>query len=126
MGFFFVPFGIILLKEGYNPIGVIGWLIAVGSIILSTNFLNIILNSKDKVLVAVGVLLLGVYGLQHYEMFDITAVVGPFFMAVYQQPFWALIPVALAVVTYQWSLSHFRASLYLDNEVMHQKKERLH
>ena len=121
--FFFVPFGIILLKEGYSPIGVIGWLIAVGSIILITNFLNIMLNSKDKVLVAVGVLLIGIYGLQHYQIFDITTLVGPFFMAVYQQPLWALIPVALMLITYQWSFSHFRASLYLDTEVMRQKKE---
>jgi hypothetical protein len=46
--FFFIPFGVLLLKDGYSTWGVVGWWLSIGSIILTTNFLNIMLNSKDQ------------------------------------------------------------------------------
>lgn len=53
--FFFVPFGIILLKEGYPLYNIIGWWVAIGSVILITNFCNVMINSIDRLLVAVAV-----------------------------------------------------------------------
>ena len=48
--FFFIPFGFILLKEDYSLWGVISWWVSIGSVILATNFLNVLLNSQDKLL----------------------------------------------------------------------------
>ena len=47
--FFFIPFSIVLLIEGYDPLGVLSWHLAILSITLFLNFLNVFLNNLDKV-----------------------------------------------------------------------------
>jgi len=121
--FFFVPFGIILIQQDYNLVGVIGWWIAIGSIILTTNFLNIILNSVDRILIQVAVLLLGLFALQYFEIFDLTAWTAPIFMAAYHQPFFCIIPLVLLGLTYQWSFTHFKNKLMLDGGTIQPKAE---
>jgi hypothetical protein len=121
--FFFIPFGIILLKEGYSSWGIVGWWISIGCLILATNFLNIMLNSKDKLLILTGAVLLSLFGLQYLGWFDITTLSTPVFMAPYHQPLWALVPFTLMLLTYYWSFHHFRAILYLDSKAMRPKKE---
>ncbi len=121
--FFFVPFGIILIQQDYNLLGVIGWWIAIGSIILTTNFLNIMLNSVDRILIQVAVLLLGLFALQYFEIFDLTAWTAPIFMAAYHQPFFCIIPLVLLGLTYQWSFTHFKNKLMLDGETIQPKAE---
>lgn len=121
--FFFIPFGVLLLKDGYSTWGVVGWWTSIGSIILTTNFLNIMLNSKDKILILVASILLGLFGLQYMGWYDITTLSAPVFMAPYQQPLWALFPVVLMLLTYRWSFRHFYAKLYLDSAIMRPKKE---
>jgi len=121
--FFFVPFGIILLREEYNPLGVVGWWIAIGSLILATNFLNIMLNSVDRILILVAALLVGLYALQYFEIISLNTWTAPLFMAPYNQPLWALLPVGLLILSYRWSGAHFRKKLFLDSEAMRPKKE---
>ena len=121
--FFFVPFGIILIQQDYNLLGVIGWWIAIGSIILTTNFLNIMLNSVDRILIQVAVLLLGLFALQYFEIFDLTAWTAPIFMAAYHQPFFCIIPLVLLGLTYQWSFTHFKNKLMLDGGTIQPKAE---
>ena len=121
--FFFVPFGIILFREEYNPLGVVGWWIAIGSLVLTTNFLNIMLNSIDRILILVAALLLGLYALQYFEIINLVAWTAPLFMAPYNQPLLALVPVGLMVLSYRWSVAHFKSKLYLDSEAMRPEKE---
>ena len=121
--FFFVPFGIILIQQDYNLFGVIGWWIAIGSIILTTNFLNIMLNSVDRILIQVAVLLLGLFALQYFEIFDLTVWTAPIFMAAYHQPLFSLIPLVLLGLTYQWSFTHFKNKLMLDGGTIQPKAE---
>jgi len=121
--FFFVPFGIILIQQDYNLLGVIGWWIAIGSIILTTNFLNIMLNSVDRILIQVAVLLLGLFALQYFDIFDLTAWTAPIFMAAYHQPFFCIIPLVLLGLTYQWSFTHFKNKLMLDGGTIQPKAE---
>lgn len=121
--FFFVPFGIILFREEYNPLGVLGWWIAVGSLILATNFLNIMLNSVDRILIVVAALLVGLFALQYFEIINLAVWTAPLFMAPYKQPLWGLIPFGLLVLSYRWSFAHFRNKLFLDSDAMRPKKE---
>jgi hypothetical protein len=46
--FFFVPFTIVMLIEGYDVVGVLLWHLGVFCLIYINNFLNIILNNKDN------------------------------------------------------------------------------
>ena len=121
--FFFVPFGVILLTEDYSLWGVISWWVSIGCVILATNFLNVLLNSQDKLLLIAAVVLVGLYGLQYYEIFDITAFSEPVFMAPYHQPLWALVTIALMLFSYRWSFKHFLKELYMDSDQMRPKKE---
>ena len=121
--FFFVPFGFILLKEDYNLWGVISWGLSIGCIILTTNFLNVLLNSQDRLLLVVTAILLGFFGLQYYELFDITTYSEPVFMAPYYQPLWVLVPLALMLASYRQSFEHFLKKLYMDSDEMRPKKE---
>ncbi|MDG1929848.1 MAG: DUF5687 family protein [Flavobacteriaceae bacterium] len=121
--FFFIPFGFILLKEDYNLWGVISWGLSIGCIILTTNFLNVLLNSQDRLLLVATAILLGLFGLQYYELFDITAFSEPVFMAPYYQPLWLLAPLALMIFSYRQSFEHFLKKLYMDSDEMRPKKE---
>ena len=121
--FFFVPFGVILIQQEYNWPGVVGWWISIGSIILMTNFLNIMLNSVDRILVLFAVLLIGVYALQYFEIFDLTAWTAPIFMAAYHQPLFCIIPLVLLGLIYQWSVTHFKDKLMLDGGTIQPKAE---
>ena len=121
--FFFIPFGFILIKEDYNLWGVISWGLSIGCIILATNFLNVLLNSQDRLLLIAAAILFALFGLQYYELFDITAYSEPVFMAPYYQPLWVLVPLALMLVSYRKSFEHFLKKLYMDSDQMRPKKE---
>ncbi len=121
--FFFVPFGVILLTEDYSLWGVISWWVSIGCVILATNFVNVLLNSQDRLLLSVAGVLFGLFGLQYYEIFDITAFSKPIFMAPYYQPLWALVPMALVLFSYRWSFKHFLKKLYMDSDQMRPKNE---
>ena len=121
--FFFIPFGVILLREDYSLWGVISWWVSIGCVILATNFLNVLLNSQDKLLLIAASVLLGLFGLQYFELFDITAFSEPVFMAPYHQPLWALVPMVLMLLSYRWSFRHFLKKLYMDSDQMRPKNE---
>ncbi|HAT80068.1 MAG TPA: hypothetical protein DCS17_01240, partial [Flavobacterium sp.] len=46
--FFFLPFSIVLLVEGYDVLSVMLWHLAMIALVYSNNFLNIILTNKDN------------------------------------------------------------------------------
>ena len=121
--FFFIPFGFILINEDYSLWGVISWWISIGSVILATNFLNVLLNSQDKLLLITTVILIALFGLQYYKIFDITTFSEPVFMAPYNQPLWALVPILLMLYSYRWSFNHFLKKLYMDSDEMRPKNE---
>ena len=77
--FFFLPFSIILIVEGYDILSVLFWHLAMISLVYSNNFLNIILTNKDNVfaIVAAIAMILGI--LHYYAFFDITTYTAVFF-----------------------------------------------
>ena len=112
--FFFLPFTIVLLIEGYDPLGVLSWHIAMLSITLLLNFLNVFLNNLDKVFYPV-VAIIAVLGFaQYYDYFDITTITGSVFDFFYDQPWSFIIPVAFAVIVAIYAYEYFKNQLYLD------------
>ena len=45
--FLYIPFSVVLIKEGYNTAGVLGWLATMILIIQSSNFLNFLIAKKN-------------------------------------------------------------------------------
>ncbi|MFM1878815.1 MAG: hypothetical protein RLZZ241_1681 [Bacteroidota bacterium] len=114
-GFFFVPFSIVLIMNGYDPLSVLSWHLGFLALILGNNFLNLLLNNADRVFYsAIG--LFGCLGFAQYmEWFDITNYTGWFFDAFYDIPAFFLVGwLSLMLLTYA-AFNHFRKHMYLDS-----------
>jgi hypothetical protein len=112
--FFFVPFSIVLLFNGYDAAGVMSWHVAMLGITLSLNFLNIFLNNSDKVFYPVVAIVAACGFAQYYGYFDITLYTAPVFEFFYENIWSFIIPVGLAVFLYQVAFKYFIKQLYLD------------
>ncbi len=112
--FFFIPFSLVLLKEGYEPSAVLGWHLGVMGIIYINNFINVLVNNKDLLLyIILGVL--AVLGFAQYQgWFDATDYTGPVFQAFYKSPYLAVIPWAVVLSLYFVVWNFFKQNLYLD------------
>ncbi|THD69348.1 hypothetical protein E7Z59_03210 [Robertkochia marina] len=113
--FFFIPFFIVLLTEGYPAANAVAWLVMVTALIYSNNFLNVFLNDIDTVFYTVLTALLLLAGLTYYQVFDITQYTGPVFTWVYDHPIWSVVPVVILVGLYLTAFKYFRNRLYLDD-----------
>lgn len=112
--FFFIPFSIVLIIQGYHPLGVIGWHVALMALLYTNNFLNIMMASKDRVFYPVVALMAVLAFCQYNGYFDITAYSGPIFDAFYRNPVLALIPLGILGWIGWASFRYFRKNLYLD------------
>tara|TARA_R110000868_G_scaffold150063_2_gene372941 strand:- start:7663 stop:9135 length:1473 start_codon:yes stop_codon:yes gene_type:complete len=112
--FFFVPFSIVLLIEGYSPIGVIGWHLGIMALFYCNNFINVLVNNKDNFFYALlgVVLVLGVC--QYYELFNITLYTSPFFNGLYNLPLMALLTWGLLIALASSAYIYFKGHMYLD------------
>jgi len=112
--FFFIPFSIVLLIEGFAFTNVLGWHVAMLALVYCNNFINIFVNSKDTVFYIFIAVLLTFGGLLYYDVFDVTQFTSPIFSAFYNQPYLAIIPLALAYGLYVMAFRYFRKNFYLD------------
>ena len=113
--FFFLPFSIVLIIEGYDVLSVILWHLGIVALIYINNFLNIILNNKDNLYaIFIGiVLILG--GCQYYQIFDITNYTLLFFDGLFHTKWLFLLPVLALVALYFYTFQYFKSNSYLDS-----------
>ncbi|WCO01624.1 DUF5687 family protein [Psychroserpens ponticola] len=112
--FFFIPFSIVLIIEGYPLINVLGWHLAILGLIFCNNFINVFVNNKDVVFYGILGSVIVLFGLTYYEIFDITTYTAPIFQAFYNHPYLAIITIVLAIVLYKIAFNYFRKHFYLD------------
>ena len=115
--FFYVPFSIVLINEGYTTYGVLGWLFFIILITQANNFLNFLINKNKKAFAIIASLLALCIGLQKFDVFDVTVYGGQLFDAIYASPIYALLGVLLVVVLYNLNYKQLRNQLYLDEAV---------
>jgi hypothetical protein len=113
-GFFFLPFSVVLIYEGYDAVSVILWLSAIVSFIYINNYLNILLNNKDNLFAVFITIVLILAGCQYYQLFDITHYTAPFFDALFHTKWLFAAPVFVLMGLYYWTFSYFKGDLYLD------------
>ena len=123
--FFFIPFSIVLLVNGYNALGVITWHLGILAIILFINFLNILINNKDIIFGIAATIVVGLIASQYYKLFDITLYTQPFFQGLYEHIWMVLIPIFVLILTYYFTFNFFKKDLTLD-ERLHIKKRFSH
>ncbi len=112
--FFFIPFSIVLLIEGYNPLGVLLWHLGIICLIYLNNFLNVMLNDITGVVLSIALVFAGFGALQYFGIFDITAYSLPFFQGFYSTYWMWLIPLVAIVLAVRFSYNYFLKMLYLD------------
>ena len=112
--FFIVPFAIVLLFNGYPVLNVLLWIVGIIGIVLSINYVNLLVNKNDKVLIGIGSILVLGYGLDYFGVFSIKEFFAPVFHALYAYPITVLIPIALAGIIYYVNYKFLRDKIYLD------------
>ncbi|MFY7743645.1 MAG: DUF5687 family protein [Flavobacterium sp.] len=112
--FFFIPLSVVLLKEGFDVLGVITWLVGMIVMVLIINFLNILIDKKDVVFYAVAVIFIALGALQYYGLFDATNYTVLFFKGLYDYAWMVIIPIATLILVYKIVHNFFKSNLYLD------------
>lgn len=115
--FFFIPFTIVLIIEGYAPIQSILWLKAVLCLVYANNYFAVLIDKKDIVFYSIVGFFIALFGLQYYGYFDITTFTQPFFQGLYSTYYLFLIPVILLFVLYFYTFRFFKSELYLDESL---------
>ena len=74
--FFFIPFTIVLLINGYG-FQVILWHLGIMALIYANNFINVLLNNKDSVFYSLLAIVVSLGFAQYYQVFDVTNYIIP-------------------------------------------------
>ncbi|WP_299005255.1 DUF5687 family protein [uncultured Tenacibaculum sp.] len=115
--FFYVPFSIVLIGQGYDPIGVLGWLFLMISLVLSANYLNFLINKNNYALGIMVAVLALLFLVNKYEIFNITEFFAPVFQSVYNNPIVALLGMLLLAGLYYLNFKFLRSKVYLDDAI---------
>ncbi len=125
--FAIIPFGIMLIANGYNVSTILIWMLTLIVLTLIINFLNFIIESVSAetevsflpIIIIVGAL----YGLNHFEIISFSSLLGDSINAVMNNPVLVLIPFAILVILYYFNYKGLYKKLYLDNSLKTKAKE---
>ena len=115
--FIYIPFSFVLIKEGYNTAGVLGWLLTMILIIQSSNFLNFLINKNNKALIVIAGTLVTLIGLQNFGLVDVVGFGGQIFDGIYANPIYSLLGIILLASLYQLNYKQLSNQVYLDEAV---------
>lgn len=121
--FFLLPFTIVLMREGLDPVGAIGWFFGIFALIFANNFLNILSDNNKVLLYGLGLILVSAGTLHFLGIFDPTVHTEPLFNALYTSPVYALIPVLVLCLLAYLTFMFFRNHLYLDSGLSIKQKD---
>ncbi len=121
--FFYVPFAVVLIKEGYGFNGILGWLIALFFIIQAINFLNFLINKNNSAFWIIATSTVALFALQHYNIFDSTIYSNRIFNAFIENPLLAVIPLLLSILLYYLNYKLLKTKVYLDDAVATKTEE---
>lgn len=117
-----IPFGIFLIYQTEIAIlSVIGWIVAVYALILSTDYANFLLKKKFtdnlKTLFPVAIVVAVLVVLEYLNVFQITLLFGNALNYLVENPWLALVPVLLLIVLYKWNQINLERGFYLDDSL---------
>lgn len=115
--FFYIPFSIVLIGEGYDTNGIFAWLFSMILIIQSVNFLNFLINKNNKAFWTLVVVLLGGFALKYFNLFDLSAMSQTLFDGIVADPIMAIIPLGTLLLLYRINYKQLKSQVYLDAAV---------
>lgn len=112
---FLIPFaGLLIFDGGYSIIHVLMFTIGILTIFYFNNFLNILLNGKDIVVISVFGLIAIFGALEYYKIIELSTYSQNIFYSFYEYAGSFLIPVILAVLTAYMAYKEIYKNFYLD------------
>ena len=125
--FYLIPFSLFLISEPENGnfelLNIAMWNISIFALVYTTNFTNILLNKKDRLVIGIGVLLASMKGLEYFEILDFSIYSKIVFNSFYETPVFVVIPLALLAYTYLGVQKHFTNNLSIDTGLNVKVKE---
>lgn len=121
--FFFVPFCVVLLFQGYPVLNVVSWFISMIFFILSMNYLNFLINKNNTVFYSLIGIILIFGGIQYFGIYSISQPAGDFFNFIFAYPLAVFIPLILVSILYVVNYSFIRKGFYLDGVISKKQKE---
>jgi len=118
---FFIPFTIVLLVQGYNPLYVIAWFLGIVSLIFMNNYVIYLINKTNLYFGIIAVIVTAMIFLQNYGIFDITEYAYFFFHGMYTKPLWVLLPIAICIYAFNANYGYYLNHFYIDGAIS--KKE---
>jgi len=116
--FYLIPFSIMLNLDpdtGYfNSSNLLMWNLSIILIVYFTNFLNILLNKKDKLVIIFGVVLTLIKILEYNNLLDISVYSESVFYSLYDTPTLVITPLALLIYIYYYVFNFYRKNLTID------------
>lgn len=119
---FLITFTVIALFNGYDALGMISWLIGISLLFYLNNFINILFNNKEAVVILVGCIFAAVIGLAYYHLVPVLEYSERFFFSFYERPYFIVISILLFSGLWNICFRHIRKVFYLD-EGLEAKKE---
>ena len=119
--FTIIPFGIILLFNGYGASVVFTWIFLLIILTLITNFLNFIIESKSAetelsflpILAFAGIL----FGLNYFNIISFTDLVGNAVNSITSNPLLLIIPLGVLALLYYANYTILKQKLYIDQSL---------
>ena len=119
--FTIIPFGIVLLFQGYSGISVLAWIILLVIFTLIINFLNFIIESKsaDTELSFLPIIIFaaGLFSLNYFSIISISDLLSKAINSVTADPILLLIPGAVLSLLYYINYSILNKKLYIDGSL---------
>lgn len=119
--FTIIPFGIVLLFQGYSGITVLAWIILLVIFTLIINFLNFIIESKsadtELSFLPIIVFAAGLFSLNYFNIISISDLISKSISAVMADPILLLIPSAILSFLYYINYSILNKKLYIDGSL---------
>lgn len=111
---FFITFSGIALFYGYSFPGILSWVIGVSALFYLNSFINIFLNSTEKVAIAAAAVIVIAAALDYYDIIPLLSYSETAFYSLYEKPYLFLIPVALFVISWIFCFRYIHREFYLD------------
>ena len=115
--------------EKFDLTQLIIWNLSMYLILYITNFLNIYLNNKDRVVIVLGVILAIVYALDYFQIFSFNPISEWIFYMFYEDKILVIIPLIILAFTYYRVIQFFKNNFFIDTglrkKVMEAKQDNL-
>lgn len=116
-----IPFGTMLIGNGYPAVSVVSWMVSIFIITLGINFLNFIIENftSETELSFLPIIALGgsLFALNYFNIVSFTSLVSGAISSIYDTPLLLVVPLLLLVVLYVLNYSKLKAKLYLDSSL---------